>query len=137
MELLEATGSFDVKLQPMEGFSEENEGRQTGLLSIAKIFYGDCEATSTGHMLSCRTAVPSSAGYVAMEQVTGTLHGKQGSFALMHTGIMQASGQKLTIQVVPGSGAGDLRGISGEMSINIEDGKHFYRFCYHTDSDSN
>jgi hypothetical protein len=70
------------------------------------------------------------AGYVAMEVVTGTLVGKHGSFALQHMGTMDSGGQKMQVVVVPGSGTGDLTGISGTFTITIADGKHSYDMDY-------
>ena len=51
-----------------------------GRLPIEKQFQGDLEATSKGEMLTGGTVVKGSAGYVAMELVTGKLHGRSGSF---------------------------------------------------------
>jgi hypothetical protein len=74
--------------------------------------------------------VKGSAGYVAMERVTGTLAGRSGSFAIQHHGIMDRGAPSLSITVVPDSGAGELAGITGRMGITIEEGKHFYDFEY-------
>ena len=81
-------------------------------------------------MLSARTDIPESAGYVAIERVTGKLHGKEGSFVLQHTGTMNRGRSSLLITVVPDSGAGELSGISGTLSIDIINRKHYYEFVY-------
>jgi hypothetical protein len=81
-------------------------------------------------MLSAVTSVKGSAGYVAIERVTGTLHGRSGAFVLQHSGTMTRSAPQLTITVVPDSGIGQLVGLAGKMAININDGKHFYDFEY-------
>ena len=81
-------------------------------------------------MLSALTPTEGSAGYVAIEQVSGSLHGKKGSFVLQHFGISEAEGQRLILEVVPDSGTGKLVGLSGKMAILIEDGQHFYEFEY-------
>jgi len=124
------TGEFDVNLQPLESYIQGSEGIKLNRLSIDKTFTGDLMATSRGEMLSAVTAVAGSAGYVAIEQVTGTLHGKRGSFVLQHSGTMARGESRLTLEVVPDSGAGELTGLSGSMSIYIEGGKHFYVFEY-------
>jgi hypothetical protein len=67
---------------------------------------------------------------VAIERVTGALHGKQGSFVLQHYGIMDRGAPQLTITVVPDSGTDALAGLTGTMQILIEDGKHSYIFDY-------
>ena len=76
------------------------------------------------------TDVQGSAGYVAMERVNGKLHGRNGTFALQHSGTMTRGAPQLIITVVPDSGTGELAGLSGKMTINIVDGKHFYEFDY-------
>jgi len=126
---LHATGTFEVKLVPQTA-SDEAEGAAVGRMMLDKQFSGDLEATSKGIMLAIGTAVEGSAGYVAMEQVTGTLSGRSGSFALQHSGTMARGAQSLSITVVPDSGTGDLVGLSGQMAILIDDGKHSYDFEY-------
>jgi hypothetical protein len=118
-----------VKLAPqaqVEGVGDPTIGR----MAIDKRFHGDLEATSKGEMLATRTEVEGSAGYVAMERVTGTLHGKRGSFSLQHGGTMDRGVPRLSVTVVPDSGTGDLVGLAGRMVINIEGGKHSYDFEY-------
>jgi hypothetical protein len=127
-----ASGTFDVKLVPQE--AEETVGDPTvGRMSIDKQFRGDLEATSKGQMLAAMTDVQGSAGYVAMERVSGTLHGLSGTFALQHSGTMTRGDAQLTITVVPDSGTGQLAGLAGKMSINIVEGKHLYEFDYTLD----
>lgn len=123
-----ANGSFEVKLSPPE--SDDAGIASIGRLLIDKQFYGDLEATSKGQMLSAMSGVQGSAGYVAIEQVSGTLHSLQGTFVLQHTGIMARGTPQLTIAVVPDSGTGQLVGLRGKMTIEIVDGKHSYDFEY-------
>ena len=70
------------------------------------------------------------AGYVAIEQVTGTLNGRAGTFVLQHRGVMTRGAPELNITVVPDSGTGDLVGLAGKMGIEIAEGKHSYEFDY-------
>lgn len=123
------TGTFDVKLNP-QPLADSSTDATLGRLSIDKQFHGALEGTSRGEMLSARTAVNDSAGYVAIERVTATLNGRKGSFVLQHTATMNRGQQQLTITVVPDSGTGELAGIAGTMSIRIADGTHFYEFRY-------
>jgi len=124
-----ARGTFDVKVSPQA--AEEKVGDPTvGRLALDKRFHGDLEATGKGQMLAVATDVKGSAGYVAMERVTGTLKGRIGSFALQHSGTMTRGTPGLAITVVPDSGTGGLAGIAGSMSIEIADGKHSYDFEY-------
>src|SRR6188768_442216 len=124
-----ATGPFEVTMQPQPG-SEPTPGTALGRLLLDKRYHGNLEATAQGQMLSAMTETAGSAGYVAIEKVTGSLQGREGSFVLQHTGLMDRGKQQLTIIVVPDSGSGALAGLTGQMSIRIEDGRHFYDFDY-------
>jgi hypothetical protein len=123
-----ASGTFDVTITPQA--QDEAEGSAIGRLTIDKQFHGDLQASSKGQMLAAGTATEGSAGYVAIEQATGTLHGRSGTFVLQHNGTMARGAGQLTIMVVPDSGTGQLVGLVGTMSITIVDGKHSYEFEY-------
>ena len=101
-----------------------------GRMTIDKQFHGDLEATSKGQMLTAQTDTKGSAGYVAIERVTGTLKGRSGTFVLQHTGTMNRGVPQLSITVVPDSGTGQLAGLAGKMDIKIIEGKHSYEFEY-------
>jgi len=120
-----ATGEFDVQLTPI-GAADAPVGSMT----ISKTFRGDLAGTSAGQMLAVRTPVNGSAGYVAMERVSGTLAGRNGTFALQHSGTMDKGTPTLSVTVVPDSATDDLAGLTGSMAIKIEGGKHFYTFQY-------
>lgn len=122
-----AAGPFEVKLVPQ---SDSSADPLLGRMSIDKQFHGDLEAISRGQMLSAGTDVKGSAGYVAMEKVTGKLHGREGTFILQHSATMNRGTPQLSITVVPDSGTGQLAGLTGTMTINIADGKHSYGFEY-------
>ncbi len=124
-----ARGAFDVKLGLLPAY-DASEGSLIGRRSIDKQFHGELEATSKGEMLSAGTAVKGSAGYVAIERVTGKLAGREGSFVLQHNATMNRGQPGLTIAVVPDSGTNQLTGLCGKMMIEITDGKHFYDFEY-------
>jgi hypothetical protein len=124
-----ATGTFEVKLTPQPP-DDKAEGATLGRMSGDKQFHGDLEGTSKVQMLTAMTDVKGSAGYVAIERVTGTLHGHTGSFVLQHSGSSNRGATQLSITVVPDSGTGQLVGIAGKMTITITDGKHSYDFEY-------
>jgi hypothetical protein len=121
-----AQGTFVVDLKPISAPEESPLGR----MSIDKTFHGDLEGTSRGQMMSAMTATKGSAGYVAIELVTGKLHGKSGSFLLQHHGLMNRGAAELTVTVIPDSGTEELTGISGTLKIIVADGKHAYDFDY-------
>ena len=124
-----ATGTFEVKLAP-QALADSAADKMLGRMSIDKIYQGDLEAVAKGEMLTALTSVKDSAGYVAIEQVSGTLHGRKGTFALQHTGTMTRGVQSLSVTVVPDSGTGELAGLAGTMDINVEPGKHVYDIEY-------
>ena len=124
----QATGTFEITLTMANDATKDAGGpfRHT----IDKKFYGNLEGTSSGQMLSIHGSEEGSAGYVAMERITGVLGGKEGTFALQHTGTMDRGAPSLSVTVVPDSGSDALEGLTGEMSIEIKDGQHFYEFRY-------
>ncbi len=124
-----AAGAFDVKVEA-QGEPDKAGGSTLGRYSLDKQYHGDLEATAKGTMLTAGTDVKGSAGYVAMERVTGTLQGRSGSFVLQHTATMTRGEPQLSITVVPDSGSGQLAGIAGKMTIIIAAGKHSYEFDY-------
>jgi hypothetical protein len=128
--MIHASGTFEVKIIPQKPDNKEAESANLGRMSIDKQFYGDLEATSKGEMLSAATEVKGSAGYVAIERVSGTLHGRSGTFILQHSGTMTRNAPQMSVTVVPDSGTGELVGLAGKMTIKIADGKHFYEFDY-------
>jgi hypothetical protein len=121
----EAAGTFDVKLAAIGAGDVP-----IGTMSIDKTFHGDLQGTSVGQMLAFRSGIEGSAGYVAMERVTGTLGGRKGSFTLQHSGLMEKGAQSLTVVVVPDSGTEGLSGLTGTMNIIVTAGKHGYQFRY-------
>src|SRR5271163_492258 len=130
VKTMRVSGTFEVKLNVQKADNKEEESAKLGRMSIEKQFHGDLEGTSAGEMLSVGTEVKGSAGYVAMERVSGTLHGRAGTFALQHSGTMTRGEPQLSVTVVPDSGTGELVGIVGKMMIKIVEKKHFYEFEY-------
>ena len=124
-----AAGPFEVTATP-DPPHDTAPGATLGRVALAKTFAGDLEATSAAQMLSARSEVKGSAGYVAIERVSGTLHGRRGTFVLQHSGTMTRGVPSLTVSVVPDSGTGELRGIAGTMKIDIVEGRHSYLFDY-------
>jgi hypothetical protein len=123
-----AIGTFDVALAPLKG--AEDSDSLMGRMSIDKVFHGDLEGTSKGQMLTGGDYTKGSAGYVAIERVVGKLNSKEGSFILQHSATMHAGAQSMSITIVPGSGTGELAGISGTFEIIIEGKRHSYALTY-------
>ena len=122
-------GPFEVRrtAEPVHARGEGLLGRH----ALDKIYHGDLQGAGVGEMLSAGTATPGSAGYVAIEKVTGSLKGRKGSFYLQHSGTLTRGQGSLSIHVIPDSGTEDLHGLRGTMQIVIaEGGKHSYVFDY-------
>src|SRR5919108_2286871 len=125
------TGSFEVKVTPQKPDTQIARAANLGRLTIDKRFHGELEAISKGEMLATHTEVEGSAAYVALERVTGKLKGRTGSFVLQHSATMVRGQPSSTITVVPDSGTGELKGLSGKMIITIApDGAHSYEFDF-------
>jgi len=124
-----AKGTFEVKLDP-KPLDDKAADATLARMSIGKQFHGDLDAVGKGEMLSAGTSVKSSAGYVAIERISGTLHGRRGAFVLQHSGTMTRGAPELSVTVVPDSGTGELTGLAGRMTIDIAGGKHSYEFEY-------
>lgn len=125
-----ARGTFEVVLSPQE--VKPAEGADAlGRMVIDKSYSGELIGSGRGQMLSCMTSTDGSAGYVAQEVVDASLDGKAGSFVLQHIGIMNRGEASLEMQVVPDSGAGELVGLSGRVTIDVDDsGIHHYEFTF-------
>ena len=122
-----ATGTFEVELNPQD---DKSDDKTLGRMTIEKQWHGDIEGTSRGQMLTGGDVTKGSAGYVAIEKVSGTLKGRKGTFILQHSATMTRGEGQLTITVVPDSGTDQLEGLTGKLMIKIADGKHSYEFEY-------
>lgn len=135
--LRRAKGRFEVRMQPQPqpqpltaAAAADAADDRRGRMTLDKRYEGDLQASGSGEMLTAMTATPGSAAYVAIEFVSGSLHGRSGSFALQHAGTMNRGDRQLTIAIVPDSGSGALAGISGRCSIEVVDGQHLYELEY-------
>ncbi len=124
------TGTFEVTMLPPDtppspaGFVR---------LSLDKKFQGPLEGTSRVEMMATTDGKSPSGGYVALERFAGTLDGKSGGFILQHSGTMSPGAMQIGVLVSPGSGTGELAGISGSLEIRREGKQHFYTLHYTLD----
>ena len=122
-----ASGTFDVSMRPGPAELDGAVSR----FELSKTFHGDLRGTGTGVMLSGGDPQAGAAGYVAIETVQGHLQDRRGSFALQQFGLMRSGSQPLHSEVVPGSGSGELVGITGTFRLDIDgDGTHRYNLEY-------
>ena len=122
-----ATGTFEPTFEPLP----TDDDAWLGRMRVLKTFFGDLAGTARAEMLSFRSDEEGSAGYVAIDRVTGELHGRKGTFVLQHSGLMDGGEPSLTVTVVPGSGTGELTGLRGTLEIVNDAGAHSYTFTYH------
>ncbi len=118
-------GAFSVTITPADADKSAGEATVARMV-LVKQFFGDLAGTSDGQMLAMTTSVEGSAGYVAMERVTGTLLGRSGTFALQHTGTMARGMATLLVTIVPDSATGQLAGLAGSLAIDVVNGEHYY-----------
>lgn len=126
---MEARGTFEVQVTPMPA-DEYADGATLGRMTLDKQFSGDLVGTGKGQMLTGMGTVKGSAAYSAIDRITGTVHGKAGSFVIQHTGIMTRGAPSLVITIVPDSGTGELAGIEGTLEIIVEGKRHSYVLRY-------
>lgn len=119
------TGEFEVSFEPLDADDEV-----IGRMKVLKTFTGGLTGQGVGHMLSIGTAIDNSAGYVAIERITGDLEGRRGGFALQHAGLVHRGASRLVVTVVPDSGTDDLLGLCGEFTIENLGAVHHYAFDY-------
>lgn len=124
----EAKGTFQVKTWEGETF-EESEGAVLSRASLTKEFQGDFTGTSTAELLLAEA--DGARAYVGMERIDGALDGATGTFVVQHSALSTQSGDKLEVSIVPGSGTGELKGITGSIDISVDDGGgHHYSISY-------
>jgi len=127
---MNASGPFDVKLEQQKIDNPQAQAAGIGRLSLDKQYHGVLAAVGKGEMLATGDSQHSGA-YVAIERVTGTLQGRSGSFALVHSAVMKRGvPESWSVAVVPDSGTEQLAGLSGTLKITIDGGKHHYDFHY-------
>lgn len=114
-----ATGTFTVEMT-----GAESPQPDTVRADLTKTWSGELAGTSTGVMLSAGDATTGSAGYVAIEVFTGSVNGAEGGFAFLQLATMHAGDPRMTYVISPGSGTGDLAGITGTLDLDIVDGEH-------------
>jgi Protein of unknown function (DUF3224) len=127
---MKAKGEFQIQFEPQVPSFKGNHDIKIGRMSLRKKYTGALEALSIGEMLSATCPIPGHAGYIALEQVIGTLDGHKGSFVIQHFGIKDASSQEQRVEIIPGSGTGQLNNIKGSMTIRAEGQKHAYEITY-------
>lgn len=116
-----AAGTFEIESWDEQPY-EEQDGTRLTRTRLTKTFSGDVEGESAAELLMAYGSEEGSAAYVGLERVTGSVHGRSGSFVLRHSAVMERGEGSSSLDVVPDSGTGELRGLRGEASISVEPG---------------
>lgn len=123
-------GTFSISARPMSFKDDFSSDCEIGAMFFEKEFFGDLQATSKVRMMSAGDPKTGSAGYVAIECLTGQLDGHGGSFYMQHYGVMDKGKDLLQIDIVPGTGTDGFKGIAGTCTISIVAGRHYYELKY-------
>ena len=128
---MNASAPFTNDRYDEEGYAEA-DGVELSRVHISRTFTGDLEGRSTAELMIARSE--GGGGYVGHDKISGTLAGRSGSFVFQHTGLMGPDGVTNTGAVVPGSGTGELKGITGEGTMLAdEEGNHTLTLSYDLD----
>ncbi len=95
---------------------------RTARFGLTKTWHGDLAGIGHGVMVSAGDPGAGAAGYVALEIVEGTLAGRAGGLAFAQLGLMTQGRADLTYVVVPGSGHGELVGLTGRLELDAANG---------------
>ncbi len=125
MSELKARGNFEITMTPQEAVLDG-----TGRFDFVKTWTGDLSAEGAGAMFSAGDPAAGAAGYVAIETVRGSLFGRDGGFVLLQRGLMASDGITLDYSIAPGSGTGELVGISGSLELDTANG-HAWELSFH------
>ncbi|MDF4252514.1 DUF3224 domain-containing protein [Streptomyces sp. WMMB303] len=133
---MRASGTFDVldfTPAPVPG-PEIETAVPVGVATMSKQFEGETVGRSATVFTSAFDQSSSTGTYLAMESFEGSLHGRAGSFNFAHSATMSGGTRQgeFFVVIVPGSGTGELAGITGTGGIAIDpDGTHRIWFEYH------
>lgn len=125
-------GDFKIQMEPQTATFKGLDETKIGRISFRKTYIGALEAVGVGEMLSAQCA-DGHAGYVAIEQIKGAIAGRKGSFIIQHFGIKNPAHSDLRIEIIPGSGSGELVTVRGQMTIRTEGKHHHYELTYSLD----
>jgi hypothetical protein len=116
---MEITAEFEVTGWEQSVYDEPTTGPAMGRATVHKTFRGGLEGTSVAELLTAGGA--DGRGYVASERFTGTLDGKAGTVVFMHGGLDDGAAPTTFGHIVPGSGTGDLSGLTGTITYQHDE----------------
>jgi uncharacterized protein DUF3224 len=108
-----ATATFKIEGWDERRYAEIEGGRKLTQASVKQAFTGDVEGEGAVEWLMCYRP-DETADFVGLQRIVGELGGRSGSFVLLQTdGTFDGREATAQVSVVPGSGTGDLTGLSG------------------------
>jgi hypothetical protein len=113
----EATSAFTVESRDND--PTEFAGGDLVRARWSKALTGEINGHSEVHLLLLQQT-DGPAAYVGLERYDVEIHGRHGTFLLMHSATMNGSDHQATWTIVSGSGTGDLVGLSGDAEITPE-----------------
>ena len=116
-----ARARFAIQSWDEKSYSEGPDQPKMTRASVTKTYTGDIEGKGEVEYLMMYRA-DGTAAFVGLERFAGRLAGKSGSFVLQRTGVFEGGLAKESYSVLPGSGTGELRGLSGEGTSAVGHG---------------
>ena len=109
--------TFEIKSWDEQPWHEAGGGRKLTQATVTKIYHGPLEATGTMHYVMAY-ADEGTATYVGLELVDGMLDGRTGTFVLKDVGGFEGGIARPAIEIVEGSGSGELGHLRGTASVD-------------------
>ena len=109
-----AVASFAIEGWDEDVYDAPAEGSALARATVRKRFTGDLAGTSVAELQMVKARPDSGEGYIATERVTGTLHGRAGTFVIQHGGFSLGDGEMTQFgHIIHESGTGELTGLRG------------------------
>lgn len=121
-----AAGTLEDRGWEESTYSEAENGPKLTEVSLRSAYSGDLIAEGMVRYIMYYDAGDAGTGlFLGLEQVTGRLGNRTGSFVLKHVGTFEGGGTLITntISVVPESGTGELVGLTGDGTIIAKAGE--------------
>jgi hypothetical protein len=125
-----AKSRFAIQSWDEKPYNEGDNLPKLTRASVTKTFTGDLEGEGRVEYLMMYRS-NGSATFVGLERIVGRIGSKAGTFVLQRTGVFENGQAKEVYTVVPGSGTGDLRDLTGEGKSDVGHGmEHPFELHY-------
>jgi hypothetical protein len=111
---MELTTRLEIKNWDEKPYEELPGGEKFARASVATVGTEEFAGESVSEMLLYYRPDGTSA-FVGLQRFTGRLAGREGTFVAANEGSYDGTTARVAGRVVPGSGTGELTGISGEV----------------------